>query len=644
MRALVVELSMTPPVSGSETEAGEAPAVAAVPETAEVGDEGDPLRRFRSMLRIGIPRQAVDNKMVEEGLDPSTLDLGDEETKRAATSTNTTMDVEEARRSVQSGESERLAKYQRMLKMGIPRQGVENKMTEEGLDPALLSSEITPAPAASSGEGVSVEREAPASDPKVAKYLRMLKMGVPRQGVENKMVEEGLDPALLDGGGGGGAVGVASLKETKAAVEAPPAQPVPTKKKKKKDQIKRKKLFWEEIKSELAAEEGSIWAPRDEDGPVDIDQKKFKALFTESPNDQEAKNKKKKEEQEPKEQKKKELNILDPRRSQNAAIALSRIRVKNAEIRRRVSILDESSFSATQLQALLDYLPTPDERMLIKAFSGDPDTLSPAEKFMKEMMPLQNASPLLSVMLFKRQHGEQVDSLRESISTTSSACDQVMGSRKLRIALKMILRIGNQMNESAVPAFALSSLSCLTGTKAFDKKTTVLRYLVQELSAYTGDTTTDGEGEDGEDGEDSASPVADLGDCLDFPESLPDLRDASATSYKGLEKDLGSLRMEIKRVGLVIAREVSIIEKDAEREPVCATMLNFIQSASSATEEIQGHLQESREIFLNLLTYLGIEDKKTTPEQVFQPLAEFLDMFVEERSKFRSGSSKSKGW
>ena len=37
-----------------------------------------------------------------------------------------------------------------------------------------------------------------------------------------------------------------------------------------------------------------------------------------------------------------------------------------------------------------------------------------------------------------------------------------------------------------------------------------------------------------------------------------------------------------------------------------------------------------------MLHYLGIEDKHTTPELVFLPLADFLDAFTIERTKLKS--------
>ena len=82
---------------------------------------------------------------------------------------------------------------------------------------------------------------------KIAKYLRMLKMGIPRQGVENKMREEGLDPCALDDVRGVAepekeAEEEVSLKHTNAPVEASLVQ-VKKMVKKKKEKLKRKKLF-----------------------------------------------------------------------------------------------------------------------------------------------------------------------------------------------------------------------------------------------------------------------------------------------------------------------------------------------------------------------------------------------------------------
>jgi hypothetical protein len=474
----------------------------------------------------------------------------------------------------------------------------------------------------------------------------MLKMGIPRQGVENKMLEEGVDPALLDGSSGSSSSSSSSSQQQKldsAATDATiaAAAAAPKKKKRKKDGVKRKKLFWEALdKHSLPAAMVSIWSPPprpseggegegegegEEEPPIKLNLCAFKRLFTEQPDD----DKKRKEEEEATaarkcEESKKQVGILDVRRDQNASIALSRVRCPFDEIRGRVATLDDTPFSATQIQALRDYLPTPDERMLLTAFSGDVSCLSPAELYMREMMALPSASSLLSVMLFKRHHGDKADSLREAITHISRACESIIGSTGLRIAFQTIRQIGNEMNGTNVYAFSLTSLPSLTSTKAFDKKTTVLRYLIQELTAR-------GQEEGG-----GGGGGGDADHYLTFPEDLPSFKEAMQVTFRAMGVELNALCTELKGVGLIVAREVDAISKDTthpRREPLVPSMLKFLHAAAVINDELQTKLESSRVLFKRLLGYLGVMDQSVTPEAVLAPITEFVQVFSLERSK-----------
>merc|ERR1711991_241943 len=76
-----------------------------------------------------------------------------------------------------------------------PIQGVENKKHQEGLDPSFL--ELFDS-ADSVNTGKCLSESVAEEDPKLNKYRRMVKMGIPKQGVHNKMREDGIDPSLLD--------------------------------------------------------------------------------------------------------------------------------------------------------------------------------------------------------------------------------------------------------------------------------------------------------------------------------------------------------------------------------------------------------------------------------------------------------------
>ena len=78
-----------------------------------------------------------------------------------------------------------------------------------------------------------------------------------------------------------------------------------------------------------------------------------------------------------------------------------------------------------------------------------------------------------------------------------SACDEVKGSRRLQRIFQIILMLGNKLNHDGedapgdgdgsaaggtgggAAAFTLRSLLALSQAKAFDKRTTVLSYLVK---------------------------------------------------------------------------------------------------------------------------------------------------------------------
>uniref|UniRef100_A0A7S1CD50 Uncharacterized protein n=1 Tax=Bicosoecida sp. CB-2014 TaxID=1486930 RepID=A0A7S1CD50_9STRA len=106
-----------------------------------------------------------------------------------------------------------------MLGMGIPMIAVKQKAVLAGLDPNLLDTPDAPMPAGGGGGGGPPPPAPPAAppappaepeddgggggltladDPQYKNFFKMLKMGVPRQVVEQKMTLAGVDVAMLD--------------------------------------------------------------------------------------------------------------------------------------------------------------------------------------------------------------------------------------------------------------------------------------------------------------------------------------------------------------------------------------------------------------------------------------------------------------
>lgn len=116
----------------------------------------------------------------------------------------------------------------------------------------------------------------------------------------------------------------------------------------------------------------------------------------------------------------------------------------------------------------------------------------------------------LECIIFKLTLKQSLTQINDSVTRVENACDDVKMSPKLKKVLKTILMVGNQMNDGAEQrGFSLESLLKLQSAKAFDKKTTVLQYIVRLIQRNDPNT-------------------------LLFPEDLVHLSDAARISVDGL--------------------------------------------------------------------------------------------------------------
>ena len=88
-------------------------------------------------------------------------------------------------------------KFFNMVQVGIPKEVVKGKMEEEGCDGDLLDKDCD--------ELISLYENVPegtviavSEHPIYQKYFKMLKSGVSKEAVMNKMKLEGVDPSMID--------------------------------------------------------------------------------------------------------------------------------------------------------------------------------------------------------------------------------------------------------------------------------------------------------------------------------------------------------------------------------------------------------------------------------------------------------------
>ena len=83
----------------------------------------------------------------------------------------------------------------------------------------------------------------------------------------------------------------------------------------------------------------------------------------------------------------------------------------------------------------------------------------------------------------------RIEDIQSRMNSISNACNELKTSQKMRLLFEAILMLGNILNTQnedvnkivIVKSFTVTSLASLSGTKGYDKKTSLLMFLERIL-------------------------------------------------------------------------------------------------------------------------------------------------------------------
>ena len=520
----------------TSTAAAAAPAAAAPPGNSLSPEEEAQAGKYRGMLKAGVPNQAVRNKMSSEGLAAKLIEAVcglDGAAPAAAPASSAAAEL--------SPEDEAAArKYRGMLKAGVPAPAVQHKMTKDGLAAHIMAAVCGPCAAEAAEAAGAKATAAPtltaAEEAQVGKYRGMLKAGVPNQAVRNKMSSEGLAAKLieavcgLDRGvatGGtekwGGREGKVGEEEKVGANGARPNGAKPS---------NLLTLHWTPLGLSEEEHSKSIWATNAASMGGSPDKlQRLELLFSKKPAAAKAA-----EDGgdgadgggEKKKRAKKRPAALDNARMQNLAIGLRSFKAvaDPEEVGALVARLAADELTAEQVARLEEMLPTDAEvkavaahaaalakdharalkdhaeaeaRAASEAASGGggaaagvappplPVALLPAEAFVRGFEGVARPRPKLAVLTLMVTLAQQQEEVMGSLAVLRRAFAQCTGSGKLQALLAEILAVGNIMNAGTAKGGAMGitveSLLKLTQTRSACGGMTVLDYITDALMA-----------------------------------------------------------------------------------------------------------------------------------------------------------------
>lgn len=187
-----------------------------------------------------------------------------------------------------------------------------------------------------------------------------------------------------------------------------------------------------------------------------------------------------------------EYRVLDPKKSQNIAILLKALNVTEEEVCEALLEGNADALGTELLESLLKMAPTNEEERKLREYSDkSPLKLGPAEKFLKAILDhVPSAFKRVDAMLYIATFDSEVEYLRKSFETLEAACAELRNSRMFLKLLEAVLKTGNRMNVGTnrgdAQAFKLATLLKLIDVKGTDKKTTLLHFVVQEITRSEG--------------------------------------------------------------------------------------------------------------------------------------------------------------
>lgn len=183
-------------------------------------------------------------------------------------------------------------------------------------------------------------------------------------------------------------------------------------------------------------------------------------------------------------------NLLDLKRANNGAVLLSQFkRLDYMQIRNALMTMDERRELSIENLISLKYLfpLTDQERHDFVNFKGDAaKQCGPAEQFYLATLDVPRPDVRVRMLIFRLQFDDVRQHLEAATHILRQSAQELMDSDKLAQVLQLVLKLGRALNDGntssvhygSASGFRLDSLARLADTKAKDKKTSILDYLV----------------------------------------------------------------------------------------------------------------------------------------------------------------------
>lgn len=143
------------------------------------------------------------------------------------------------------------------------------------------------------------------------------------------------------------------------------------------------------------------------------------------------------------------------------------------------------TLAVEQLSKLLTILPADDDRKKFVEFKDEITKLTNVEQFIKKLVDIPRLKQRLEAMIFKNNYAGDLEDFRVKSEDLHEPFIVLKTCTKFQNVLKFILEIFNFLNHGTTKAnqagFTVEALNSLESLKAFDKTTTMVMFIVENI-------------------------------------------------------------------------------------------------------------------------------------------------------------------
>jgi hypothetical protein len=389
--------------------------------------------KYMKMGTVGIPAQAVANKMRQDGVD---------------------------KKKIAAFECVNGLAYCHSHRGSVPY---------EGKDDTNLGSKTT----------IEEAKALIENDSSVAKYMKMGTVGIPAQAVANKMRQDGVDKKKI--AAFEFVNGLAYCHSHRGPIPKLSLPPPPLQTSSRRTSVAMQKIHWKPVSQERVG--NSLWASAtDSESAIDDSEvRELENLFGARKPNPVRKKGGSISSQKPKKEK---VCLIDAKRSYNITISLAQFKAfkKFEDLCEAVICLDSSRLNGEQLQNMMALTPTQDEMRKMQGYNGTSDGLGRAESFFLSISKTPRFIPKLNTFIFVQQFPDNAKELLRTLVKLRSACKDIVSNQTLAGILKRLLAIGNLVNEGAgkpkAAGITMDSLLKTANKTGTDGKTRVIDVVV----------------------------------------------------------------------------------------------------------------------------------------------------------------------